>query len=119
MILAKKIAAFFAATEFAVTLVLGAIIIIWTPREPEAAMLWIFLFVATYPASALEILFHDATKGWHPITFLPGIAGDWPNFLSPLLFFCTVGAAWWWLVGYLFGRLYSALRSRSQPKPAA
>jgi hypothetical protein len=73
--------------------------------------LWIFVAIADTPVYLLLLtLLRDVRfEVWPRVSFLPGILGSW-DFLFSSLYFVILGTAFWFLLGWLFGRLTHRLR---------
>jgi hypothetical protein len=76
--------------------------------------LWIFTGIVDTPMNLLllpllSVLGDIRFDRWSRVSFLPGILGNW-DFLFSCLYFVVLGTAFWFLLGWLFGRLTHRLR---------
>jgi hypothetical protein len=89
---------------------------IWIYRanahDGESPMYRLFLMLADLPALFLLKPLSYLVEGWPRVGWLPGLAGDWPNFLLPFLSLIVIGTIWWFCLGWLFGRMWITIRGR-------
>ena len=78
----------------------------------EASMGWIVVMFLSYPVVRLFPVVAHLLPTYPDISFLPGITGNWSEFLFPLVFFSLVGSAWWFGIGWVLGRVICIIRQR-------
>ena len=77
-----------------------------------SAELWIFIGMLDTPMNLLLLPLLDHLPRfdlWPRVSFLPGHLCSW-DFLFSFLYFVVLGTAFWFLLGWLFGRLTHRLR---------
>jgi hypothetical protein len=104
----RKIATGAAAIHIVVVVVFAIWIYTANSHDGESPMYWLFLMLLDLPVSLLFRPLGFIVDGLSRVSWLPGLAGDWPNFLYPL---------WWYCVGWLCGRGWEILRARSRRMP--
>jgi hypothetical protein len=113
----RKIATGAAAIHIVVVVVFAIWIYTANSHDGESPMYWLFLMLLDVPASLLLKPLGFIVDGASRVSWLPGLAGDWPNFLYPLFFFAILGTLWWYCVGWVCGRGWEILRARSRRMP--
>lgn len=73
---------------------------------------WIYIALVNTPLNVVAFsLFPTAWPGdWPDVAFLPGVVGSWDKFLFPFLYFAGFCSAFWFFLGWIFGRLTHFLR---------
>jgi hypothetical protein len=113
----RKIAMVAAAIHLLVVAVFAIWIYVANSHDGESPMYWLFLMFGDVPASLLLKPLGFIVDGWPRVSWLPGLAGDWPNFLYPLFFFAIVGTLWWYCIGWVCGRGWTLIFGRSKRVP--
>jgi hypothetical protein len=108
----RKVASIVAAVHFLVVTVFAAWIYVANAHDGESPMYWIFLILVDLPVSLLFGPVSAPFSGRPSVTWLPGLMGDWSNYLLPFLFFAIIGSAWWFCIGWMCGYLWSTIRRR-------
>ena len=84
--------------------------------EGESPMYWIFMYFVDFPVTLLLKPLCFLVEDFPNVSWLPGLAGNWPNFLYPLVFFSIIGTVWWYSVGWVCGRGWEMIFRRSHDK---
>ena len=114
---AWMLATILAVAHFALVIGVGIFVLVDLEREHESPMLWIFPFYLDVPVSFFMASIHF--ENWGQVSWIPGLAGEWANWLGPLLFLSLIGSLWWYCLGWLGGWSYSKLqRPRGNPPPS-
>jgi len=100
----NKIAAIAAAIHICIVVAFAAWIYIANNFDGESPMYWLLLMFIDFPVSLLLGPLSFVVSSFPDISWLPGLAGDWDNFLYPLVFFAIIGTIWWYCVGWVCGR---------------
>ena len=108
----RKAAVAVGAIHFGIVVVFAVWIYVANAHEGESPMYWLFLVLADLPVSLLLGPLTAPFYGRPGVSWLPGLIGDWGNYLLPFLFFAVVGTAWWSCVGWVIGYIYTTIRSR-------
>ncbi|HEX4665624.1 MAG TPA: hypothetical protein VH207_03410 [Chthoniobacterales bacterium] len=78
----------------------------------SSAELWLFIGIVDTPMNLLLLPLLDHLPCfdlWPPVSFLSGRLASW-DFLFSSIYFVVLGTAFWFLLGWLFGRLTHRLR---------
>lgn len=112
---AKSIGFAFAFLHFSLFTYIIALIL--SGREPDWPMYWLLFMGIDFPVSLLFILL-GYVLGFLPFQqmtrFLPGVFGDFRNFILPALFFGIVGTWWWYTIPQLIAK---AVRNPDRTAP--
>jgi hypothetical protein len=108
----RKIGTILAVVHLAVAIVFAIWIYRANAHDGESPMYWLFLMLIDLPAVFLLKPLSHVVHGWPRVGWLPGLAGDWPNFLFPLLSLIIIGTIWWFCLGWLCGRIWTSIRPR-------
>src|SRR6478609_7844297 len=108
----RKIGTMLAAIHFVIAIGFAIWIYRANSHDGESPMYWLFLMLIDVPAFFLLKPLSSIVHGWPHVDWLPGLAGDWPNFLFPFLSLVLIGTVWWFCLGWLCGRAWLAFRAR-------
>jgi ABC-type glycerol-3-phosphate transport system permease component len=101
----RKLGFILAAIHLVVVGSLAAWILIASKHDRESPLYWVYLLAIDFPVIFVMWPLSHMVDGWANVHWLPGLAGEWTNFLLPLICLSLVGTLWWYVIGWLIRRI--------------